>query len=46
MQKSRLWLNDFEQEMKSNIFIVPSGNYLKAEENNAESDTPESLQND
>lgn len=43
VEKSRIWLQDFDKEMKKNIFVVNSENYLKDKENTTESDPTESL---
>jgi hypothetical protein len=45
VDKARLWLTEFEQEMKQNIFVVPSEKYL-SEKNNAESDSPDPREGD
>jgi hypothetical protein len=42
VEKSRLWLQEFEKSMKSNTFTVHSDKYLDTEKNNIELDTPES----
>lgn len=42
VEKARNWMQEFEGDMKTNIFVVPSENYLKADKNNTECDTPES----
>ena len=44
--KAREWMQQFEKDMKTNIFVVPSENYLNTEKNNIELDTSESDQND
>ena len=42
VEKSRIWMRDFEKSMKTVIFDVPSENYIgNTEENNTESDTPD-----
>ena len=46
VEKSRIWMQEFEKEIGTNIFVVPSENYLKTEENNPESDSAESLPSD
>ncbi len=43
VEKARLWFHEFEKEMKTNVFVVPSDNYIKPEENIAEPDPSESL---
>lgn len=42
VEKARIWLQQFDRDMRTNIFVVPSENYLTPEKNNTESDTPES----
>jgi len=44
VEKARIWMQEFHSSMRKNIFVVPSENYLKAEENNTESDPAEPLQ--
>lgn len=46
VEKARIWLQEFDKEMKKNVFVVPSENYLKNKENNTEPDPAESLQGD
>lgn len=46
VEKARIWLNQFDKEMKTNIFVVPSELYLDTEKNNTESDTDLSPEND
>ncbi len=43
VEKSRIWLADFEKEMRQNIFVVPSEKYL-SEKNNIEPDTADSCE--
>lgn len=43
VQKARVWLQEFEQEMKTNVLVVPSPKYLEAEKNNTEPESAESL---
>lgn len=43
---ARLWMQQFEKDMKTNIFVVPSENYIGSDKNNTELDTPESDQGD
>lgn len=42
IEKARTWMQEFEYEMKTNIFVVPSENYLATEKNNTEPYTDES----
>jgi hypothetical protein len=42
VEKARIWMQEFHYEMRKNIFVVPSENYLKSEKNNTEPDTDES----
>ncbi len=44
VEKARIWMQEFDAEMRKNIFVVPSENYLKPEKNNTEPDSAESLQ--
>lgn len=46
VEKARIWLQDFDREMKINVFDVPSENYIKNEENNVESDPNFSSESD
>jgi hypothetical protein len=47
VEKSRIWMQDFEKSMKTTIFDVSSENYIgNTEENNTESDTDLSSPND
>jgi len=46
VEKARIWLQQFHVEMRQNVFVVPSENYLKPEKNNTEPDTAESLPSD
>lgn len=46
VDKARIWLQQFEKDMKTNIFVVPSENYIGSDKNNIELDTPESDQGD
>lgn len=46
VQKARLWLQEFEQDMVTNVFVVPSDNYLQTEKNNTEPDAAESHSSD
>lgn len=46
VEKSRIWLSEFEHEMKKNIFIVPSDKYIESGKNNSESDPTEPLSSD
>lgn len=41
VEKARIWMKQFERDMRTNVFIVPSENYLAPEKNNTESDTPD-----
>ncbi len=43
VEKARIWLQQFHIEMRKNVFVVPSENYLKSEKNNTERDPDESL---
>lgn len=44
VEKARIWLQEFDREMKNNVFVVSSDKYLETKENNTEPDTAESLQ--
>ena len=44
VEKARVWMTQFEQEMKKNIFVVPSEKYLEPEKNNTEPDSPDSCE--
>lgn len=44
VDKSRLWLKEFERSMRKNSFVVPSDLYIDAEENNIELDPSNSCQ--
>ncbi len=44
--KAREWMQQFEKDRKTNIFVVPSENYLNTEKNNTELDTPDPDQGD
>jgi hypothetical protein len=46
VEKARAWLADFDNDLVSNLYLVSSDNYLKAEENNTESDSTEPLSSD
>lgn len=46
VEKARIWMQDFDRDMKTNIFVVPSEQYLDTEKNNIEFDSNESLEND
>jgi hypothetical protein len=47
VEKARVWLRQFEQDMKTNIFVLPSDNYVKqTEEDNTECDTTEPSSDD
>jgi len=46
VEKAREWMQQFDKDMKTNIFVVPSGIYLDTEKNNIEPDSNESLEND
>lgn len=45
VEKARLWMQDFEQEMGSNIFVIPSDKYFESDKNNIEPDSQESFEN-
>lgn len=42
VERARDWMSQFEKDMKTNIFVVPSENYLAPEKNNIELDSTES----
>jgi len=46
VDKARVWMQEFEWELKSNILFVPSGKYLDPEKDNIEPDTEKSFEND
>lgn len=45
VENARLWMRQFEKDMRTNIFVVPSEKYL-SEKNSTEPDSNESPEND
>lgn len=45
VEKSRIWMQEFEQEMGSNVFVVSSDKYLESDKNNIEPDAEEPFEN-
>lgn len=46
IDNARVWMEQFEKDMKTNIFVVPSEKYLETEKNNTEFDSHGSSEND
>jgi hypothetical protein len=45
VEKARIWMTEFDKEMRKNIFVVPSEKYL-SEKNNIEPDSPDPCEGD
>jgi len=46
VEKARIWMQQFDKDMKTNIFVVPSELYLEPEKDNIELNPDQSPEND